>query len=188
MSENSRRFLKALFGFDAAMQRAGDNWSNQSPCEEWTASDVVAHNIAMNTMIAGFTRGIGANGVEETGITDPATEWAASFSAVQEALDADGALQSVTMTPWGELPVEKFLGFVWVDPLIHTWDLSMATGQAPVLNQALVADGYKRLERAGESLVGPGRFKAAVAADGDMSMLDKFVAISGRDPRWVPGA
>ena len=185
MSDSSRNYLKALYGFDAAVRRAAaDSWTNASPCPEWTAADIVGHNIGMNDMIAGFTRGEGSAGPAGGAPSDPLAAWTESFEGLQAALDTKGALQTVTQTPWGELPVDAFLGFAWVDPLIHTWDLSRATGQDPTMDDAQVARGLKQLVRAGDALVGPGRFDAPVDADDSMSTLEQFIAASGRDPRW----
>ena len=183
MSENFRRFSRAMFGFDATVARtAADAWANQSPCPEWTAADVVGHNIGMCDMVAGFTQGVGAAAPSDGRPADPMAAWAASRDAMLNALDTRGALQAVAVTPWGELPVDKFLGFAWVDPLIHTWDLAVASGQAPALDAELVADGAVRLERAGDSLRGPGRFGPEVELAADFAIADRFIALSGRDP------
>ncbi len=185
MSESSRNYLKALYGFDAVVRRTSpDGWAGSSPCPDWTAADIVGHNIGMNDMIAGFTHGQDAAGPASGAPDDPHAAWTASFEALLAALDRQGALQTVATTPWGELPVDKFLGFAWVDPLIHTWDLAKATGQDPVLDTAQVERGLKQLIRAGDALVGPGRFEAPVETDESMSTLERFIAASGRDPRW----
>ncbi len=185
MSDNARTFLKALYGFDATVARtAPERWRDRSPCEAWTAADVVAHTVAMNHMIADFTEGRGADRPDESHRGDPVETWQQSFELVQASLDTRGALQTVSKTPWGEMPVEKFLGFVWVDPLIHTWDLAMATGQEPRLDAGLVEQGYRRLQRAGDSLRGEGRFGPAVVETDDMDMAARFIAITGRDPSW----
>lgn len=183
MSENLRQYTRALYGFDAVVRRTpADAWANESPCDGWTAADVVAHNVGMNHMIAGFTKGDGAPHADHVVSDDPAASWAESLDHLLAALDHHGALQTVSMTPWGELPVDKFLGFVWVDPVIHTWDLSIAAGLEPVLAADLVELGAARLARAGDSLVGPGRFEAAVSVADEASTLDRFISLSGRTP------
>lgn len=184
MSESSRTFLKAVYGFDAAVRRIdADRWANPSPCDGWQATDVLNHCVEMNKMVTGFTNGIGASRPAASS-ANPITEWQPSFDELLEALDHKGALQTVSKTPWGEMPVDKFLGFAWVDPLIHTWDLAKAGGQEPALDPDLVARAYAQLERAGDSLRGPGAFGAAVEPTAEMSTVDRFIAISGRDPSW----
>lgn len=184
MSDNHRTYLKALYGFDAAVRRtSAEAWESASPCEGWSAADVVAHNVGMNDMIAGFTRGIDARSPNHQVAADPAADWSRSFDALAEALDSAGSLQTVAKTPWGELPVDKFLGFAWVDPLIHTWDLSVAVGQPAVLDAGLVARATKQLERAGDSLQGEGRFMAPTEASADATPADSLAALAGRTLR-----
>ncbi|MGH1491571.1 MAG: TIGR03086 family metal-binding protein [Acidimicrobiales bacterium] len=189
MSENSRTFLKSVYGFDAAVRRvAADRWSSLSPCEGWQAKDVVAHTMEMNLRVAGFAAEAGitaeAKAMEADISDDPLAAWQSSLDALIIAVDSEGVLQAVATTPFGEMPVDKFLGFAWVDSLIHTWDLAKATGQAPVLDADLVDRAYHRLVQAGDSLRGPGAFGPAVEETSDMTMLEKFIAISGRNPRW----
>lgn len=182
MSENLRTYVKALYGFDAVVNRTTD-WGAASPCPGWTAADVVAHNIGMCDMITGFTAGRGAAGPASPDLGgDPVGAWAASLDGLLAALDSAGALQTVAKTPWGELAVDKFLGFAWADPLIHTWDLAQAVGERAVLDPALVKRCTAQLERAGKSLVGPGRFAEAVAVGDDADAVSRLIALSGRRP------
>lgn len=183
MSDSLRTYTKALYGFDATVTRApADSWTNPSPCEGWTAADVVAHNIGMNKMISGFTRGVNARGPAHEIPSDPVGEWRASLQELLAALDTEGALQSVAKTPWGEMPVDRFLGFAWVDPVIHTWDLAKATGQEPVLDEELAAQGAAQLEKAGDSIRGEHTFGAAVDYGDDVSPADRLAAVAGRNP------
>ena len=79
MSDNLLKFSKALFGFDAVVQRVdADGWNRQSPCPEWTARDVVGHNIMMQQMIGAFARGETPPGVTDTDELvgdDPRASW-----------------------------------------------------------------------------------------------------------------
>ena len=52
------------------------------------------------------------------------------------------------------------------------------------MDAGLVERAYHQLERAGDSLRGPGRFGPAVSETGEMTTADRFIAISGRDPHW----
>ncbi|MCP3992153.1 MAG: TIGR03086 family protein [Actinomycetia bacterium] len=183
MSENLRTYVKALYGFDATVARVStDSWANPSPCPGWTAADVVAHNIGMNNMIAGFAQAVGAGRPTEARPDDPGAEWGRSLDGLLDALDSDGALQTVAKTPWGEMAVDKFLGFAWVDPVIHTWDLARASGQEPIMDEALSQRAVKQLKRAGDSLRGEGRFGPGVDTSDAAPIIDQLVAISGRDP------
>jgi uncharacterized protein (TIGR03086 family) len=183
VSDNLRTYTKALYGFDAVVARTDPtSWDRPSPCPDWTARDVVAHNVGMCDMIAGFAAGRSSSGPAHQRDDDPAASWTAVLDRLLTALDAPGALDVVVTTPWGEMPVDKFLGFAWADPLVHTWDLARAVGQPAVLDAALTARGVKPLARAGASLVGPGRFAPAVPVPDDADEVTKLIALSGRNP------
>jgi len=59
MSQNSRNFVQAVLAFDAVVQRTDDNaWQNATPCEGWTAADLLEHQCAvLNGVTAVATSG-----------------------------------------------------------------------------------------------------------------------------------
>lgn len=182
MSENTRKYTKALFGFDAVVQRIDQSqWEAASPCDGWSARDVLAHNIGMCVMITGIARGISADSATHPSVTHPQSDWAAARDDVLEALDDRQALRREVGTPWGHLVVDRFVGIVVVDPLLHTFDLAKASGQAVVLDEGLAEVGYIQLKKAGEMIRGE-RFGAAVPVDSDASITDKLISIAGRNP------
>lgn len=181
MSQNLRNYTKALYGFDAVVQRVPDDqWDSPSPCDGWTARDVLAHNIGMCNMIAGFAAGRGAATPDETMVLEPQAEWAAARDGVLSALDGQGVLHSKADTPWGNLSIDRFIGIVTVDPLTHTFDLARSVGQAIVLDETLAAAGYAQLKQAGDAVRAGGRFAPAAEVADDASITDKFVAMTGR--------
>ena len=210
MSENSRAYIKALFGFDAVVQRVGpDQWANPSPCPGWDATEVVNHNILVAASIAEMARGnapvvrapdtdggwpafhgegyvfaphVFAAPREEPG-NDPTELWNHHRDLVVQALDRDGALQTRTRSPWGHGTVEEFLGFAFYDPLIHTWDLARAVGQDPHLDAALVERARATLANPGDGrdLRQPMSLAPAIAPPSD-DPVSCLIAESGRDP------
>ena len=180
MSANTRNYVKAIYGFDAVVQRVEPSrWETPSPCEGWSALDVLAHNIGMCRMIAGIARGISASGAEHPVVLHPQHEWADARDDVLEALDYPEALQVEVGTPWGRLEVDRFVGIVVVDPLLHTFDLAEASGQLVILDEDLASAGYKQLEKAGDMIRGE-RFGPAVPVASNASVTDKLIAIAGR--------
>ncbi len=182
MSKNTRNYTKALYGFDAVVRRVDQTqWGAASPCEGWSALDVLAHNIGMCTMIAGVARGISADSATHPAVGDPQSDWVDARDDVLEALDQPDALQREVGTPWGHLAVDRFVGIVVVDPLIHTFDLATASAQVVVLDEALAAAGYTQLKKAGEMIRGE-RFGPTVHVASDASITDKLISIAGRNP------
>lgn len=167
MTENFRRYVQALYGFDAVVQRIRDGeWDHQSPCEAWNARDVVVHVAWGCELFAQMAQGVSASvpakddrsgvpapsddgyeisplvlasylAINERSLTDPIGVWNRSRSVCLEALDQPGAPQMVTRSPWGETDMDSWLGFATWDPLVHTWDLARAVDQQVVVDAEL---------------------------------------------------
>ena len=182
MTINHRNYVKALFGFDAVVQRtSGHEWVNPSPCADWSALDVLAHNIGMCRMITGFVNGVGASVSAHPEVKDPKQEWLIASDEVLEALGRKETLQMRADTPWCNLTIEKFLGIVVVDPLTHTFDLARAVGQEIRIDEALAATSYERLKAAGDSIRGE-KFGSEIQTGENDSIVHKFIAVTGRRP------
>jgi uncharacterized protein (TIGR03086 family) len=177
MSAKLRRYTKALYAFDAVVRRVDpERWSSPSPCPEWTAADIVQHQVDVHTMIATMAGG----GSPEPG-DDPRSTWAAARDNVLEALDTEGALQHEGDTPFGHMTVDRLIGILYVDPLTHTWDLAMATGIDPALDAELCTSGADQLERAGDMIRAPGFYGDAIPYADDADPVTRFLAVAGRD-------
>lgn len=142
---------------------------------------MLSHNIGMCQMITGIARGIGAESAGQPEVVDPLDEWGRAFAETRAALDDAEALSQKVQTPWGHLVVDRFVGIVTVDPLIHTFDLAVATGQEVVIDRDLAEAGFKQLQQAGDMIRGE-RFGPEIELDGDESVVDKLIAMAGRDP------
>lgn len=132
MSENLRNFTKALYILRGVADRVPTgSWDNQSCCSDWTARQVAGH-------ATWVTKAIGANAAEterpaeqpeaEVAGPDPAATLRRTVDDTLAAIDRDGVLHRVSETPFGEMPFDDFIGGVWVDPLVHAWDIADATG------------------------------------------------------------
>ncbi|MGH3494629.1 MAG: TIGR03086 family metal-binding protein [Sciscionella sp.] len=124
MSEIADRYRRRAAGFTARVEAvADDRWSRPSPCEGWTARDVVQH---MTDGAATFLRRVDR---EIPAASSPAALWAATRDMVQVALDDPTVASTEYDTPMGRMSFEQGVDqFVSFDTLIHTWDLARATG------------------------------------------------------------
>jgi uncharacterized protein (TIGR03086 family) len=110
-------------------------WSDPSPCEGWTARDVVRHLVeAQRDLLTGH--GLDVGPVPDVD-GDPAGAWrlhagrVAAVIADDEVADRgyDGYFGPTTIGA----TLEQF--YVW-DMVVHRWDVARATGQAAVLTDA----------------------------------------------------
>ncbi len=180
MTDNLTNFTTAISGFDRVVQQGEtQSWSNQSPCTEWCAVDVVDHVVGVTNMIAGAARGEPVAASEDP---DPAARWAAARDGLLEALNVPGALETVRPTPFGEMPVDQLLGIAVFDPLTHTWDLAQALGVDANLDPGLAATAMATLEPMESMLRETGRFGERIDVSADADIVSRYLAFSGRQP------
>ena len=110
---------------------------------------------------------------------DPAATICASVDACLAALDQPGSLHTVAATPFGEMPVDDFLGTIWVDPLTHAWDIADAAGIDSGIDAATAAAAQAKLEPMADMMRSAGAFGPEADAAGD-DALARFVAFAGR--------
>ncbi len=167
MSESIRRYVQAVYGLDAVVQRTSDDmWQHPSPCEGWAAVDVVVHNAWAFNMFVGMVHGRPASVPQPSdggGVpapsddgyvlapevmatyaaltadysTDPIGKWNRDRDELIAALDEPGAGRVQTRSPWGETDIDAWLAFGLWDPLIHSWDLAEAVGQPTIVDAGL---------------------------------------------------
>jgi uncharacterized protein (TIGR03083 family) len=59
VTQNLRNCTKALYGFDAVIQRVPpDAWGADSPCEGWCVRDVVAHACGVMNAVEAMARSL----------------------------------------------------------------------------------------------------------------------------------
>jgi uncharacterized protein (TIGR03083 family) len=167
VSESIRRYVQAVYGLDAVVQRTSDDkWRHPSPCEGWVAIDVVVHNAWAFKMFVGMVHGRPASvpqssdgggvrapsddgyvlapeviaayaALTQDYAADPVGKWNRDRDELIAALDEPGAGRVQTRSPWGETDIDSWLAFGLWDPLVHTWDLAEAVGQPTVVDARL---------------------------------------------------
>lgn len=182
MSENSRQYTHALYLLDAVARRVpADAWDNASCCEGWTAREVAGHAswVIRNTGAAtGNMEAPEPRAEADVAGDDPAATIAAAVADTLSALDQQGALQLVAQTPFGEMPVDSFIGTIWVDALTHAWDIADAAGIDHGIDGATADAAYDTLAPISELLRGPGRFDDPIDVPADE--VARFIGFTGR--------
>ena len=122
------RTTRLVHEFDARVRAAGpDAWSKPSPCEEWTARDVVTH---VGNNLLGVTAGLqGGEPRQIAADEDIVGAWDEARDQFLGTLPT--ADLSTTMPgPFGPMPAEQMIGrIIATDVLVHTWDLARAVGR-----------------------------------------------------------
>jgi uncharacterized protein (TIGR03086 family) len=184
MSKNLRDYTAAIYGMDAVVQRTpADRWGAASPCDGWSARDVVIHQIGVFDGVAAMARtGEIARPTPPADVDDLLTEWARSRAELLEALDQPDVLHRPGDFWFGTTSIEDLLAVVMYDPLAHAWDLATAVGidhhcSAEVASAALVT-----IERLAPTLREHGLIGEPVVVAADADPVTKFLALVGRNP------
>ncbi|WP_040496292.1 TIGR03086 family metal-binding protein [Ilumatobacter nonamiensis] len=183
MSANLQKFTRAVHILrNVAVRVPGDAWDNPSCCSGWSAREVAGHTSWVLQNITATT-GFGDAPIEqpeaEVAGPDPAATICRSVDACLAALDHPGTLDTVAATPFGEMPIDNFIGTVWIDPLTHAWDIADAAGIAPGIDEATASEAQANLEPVSDMVRGAGIFGPETTPAGP-SAVDQFVAFAGR--------
>jgi uncharacterized protein (TIGR03086 family) len=193
IAERYRRHADAFEGKVAAVRP--DQWSNPSPCEAWTARDVVDHIVSMHGyMLRPVDRGLSpAPSVKD----DPLAAFRSARHDVEAVLD-DPELAGVECdTPNGRMPVAQQIDEVVSDDMVlHGWDLARATGQDDTMEPedverlwssttAIPAELMERYRTPGAFGPGVEVFGPEVKVPEDAPLQDRLLGLIGRDPGWA---
>ncbi len=134
MSDIAERYARISAQFTERVRAVpADAWDNPSPCEGWTARDVVGH---LTEWIPAF---FGSQGVDFPAVpsvaTDPVGAWETVQRTIADAL-ADPALATRQLTtPFSTQSLAETVDMIVTgDVFTHTWDLARATGQDDTLD------------------------------------------------------
>src|SRR3954453_18787392 len=181
MSDIAERYARVTTRFtDRVRAVPAGSWDNPSPCEGWTARDVVGH---LTDWITGF---FGAHGVAFPPVPsvsdDPVGAWEVVQGTIADALaDPDSAAKQVE-TPFSTQSFAETVDMIVTgDVFTHTWDLSRATGQDDTLDpeqlQRMIAGMGAMPE---EALRADGMFGPKIDVPDDADDQTRFLAFVGR--------
>ena len=178
MPEIADRYWLLSGGFLTCIQATpADRWDAASPCEGWTACDVVAHVInghrGILAMVNGTrplaTDGVGISAMGEAPQVEPGADLAIAFRRCRESMhamltDPSRAATRLPGGPLGAVPVEQAVDIIGsLELLVHTWDLARATG-GETLDPELVSRTHHALLPHYAALQATGAFRPSIPA------------------------
>ncbi|MEO3786603.1 TIGR03086 family metal-binding protein [Actinocorallia sp. B10E7] len=196
-SEAADRYRRRADAFERKVVSVRpDQWSNPSPCEKWTARDVVRHIIDMHgVMLRPLGRSLSpAPSVDD----DPVAAFRAARADVEAVLDDPSLAGEPCETFAGPMSAEQNIDQVVSDDLpLHGWDLARATSQDDTMDSEDVERAWAVMKAIPPELLErfrtPGAFGPGVEVFGPeaevpegATLQDRLLAFVGRDPRWRP--
>ncbi|MBV8303729.1 MAG: TIGR03086 family protein [Acidimicrobiia bacterium] len=180
MSEISERYRRLGDAFaDKISSVPKDRWDSRTPCEEWTARDLVGHVVTAQGMFLGF---IGKDPGDIPSVDhDPVGAWGATRAKVQAVLDdpqqAKTEFQGFSGRSTFEAAVNRFL---CTDLVVHGWDLARATGLDETIDPQDLVMVKRDMEAMGDAMRSPGAFGPAVEPPAEASEQQQVLAFLGR--------
>ena len=181
MSEVADRYRRLSGEFiDKVSQVSPDRWSASSPCEGWTARDVVAHVADAHGIFFGL---VGWPFERTVNVDDDAVGALRQVIAQTQAeLDDPARASAMFEGFFGPMSFEGAVDrFVCFDLVVHNWDLSRATG----LDETLDADDVARVNELalgfGDSMRSPKAFGPEVQTT-KTDPQSRLLAYLGRTP------
>ena len=188
ITDDQRRaeFTAALNHLDAVVAGVPDtSWTAPSPCEGWTAVQVLAHvtgtvGKALAVLTGGDSYGGTPAAGDDTAPDEVLPRWAMARDAAREALGAADLTRTLE-TPRGTESLGTALGFPTSDIACHAWDIAAATDQPREFPDTLTAQVRRQVGSLPEErLRVPGLFGPEQPAPADASESDRIMAWLGR--------
>ncbi|MEJ2890759.1 TIGR03086 family metal-binding protein [Actinomycetospora aeridis] len=163
---------------------AAEHLDAPAPCEGWTVRDLAEHMMTWTPVLAGAGRGA----PPEPGSPSATGDWPASLGAARDDLvavfaDPEAWRGTTTMTS-SELPSPVVGTMALCELVLHAWDLARAVGEPVTWDDALLAEVLEALTQLTPLGRQMGAFGPLVEVDPGAPLLDRVVAVAGRDPAW----
>ncbi|WBQ04787.1 TIGR03086 family metal-binding protein [Kribbella sp. CA-293567] len=189
MGEVAERYRRRAEAFEQKIAGVRpEQWGNQSPCDKWSARDVVDHIVAMHGYLL---RPVGRTVPPDE---DPLPAFRNARAAVEQVLAAPDLAGQECDTPAGRMTVEEQIDQVVSDDLVlHGWDLARATGQDETMdpvdverlwasNSAIPAEVIERYRTPGAFGPGIEVFGPEVVVPADAPLQARLLGFIGRHP------
>jgi uncharacterized protein (TIGR03086 family) len=159
MSDISNRYRKLAAAMTERIAAVPDDrWASPSPCEGWTAREVVRHLVDTPAIFFGLVEQPAPTGGPSVD-ADPVGAFAHVRDAVQAALDDPAVAEKPYEGVFGPSTFERGVDqFLSADLVIHAWDLARATGQDERLDPDEVHGLYEAMLPMDEAIRAPGAF------------------------------
>ncbi len=174
------RYRRLAATFTATVQAVPpDSWGNDSPCDGWTAADVLRHVVDSERGLLGRTGIDVPDGPSVDG--DRVGAWTHTRDLVQAVLD-DPVRTGTEYEAFGRTTTvgATFATFMSVDLVVHRWDIARAAGVDEVIPSADLALARAFAEQMGDLARTSGAFGPALPEPAGADDQTRLLALLGR--------
>ncbi len=188
MADFIELFAGAAEVFDGLVVQLKEvDWQNPTPDDDWSVRDLVNHVAVEDLWVPEMMNG---KTVAEVGNKFDGDQLGGSPKEVWSKASAD-ALEAFKAHPngvahlsFGDTPGQAYAAQMFMDHLIHAWDLAKGANLDYNPNQELIEAAFEEMSKQAEDWRSGGAFKAKVEVNDEASTEDKLLALTGRDPKW----
>ena len=187
MTEAADAAARSVAGTDATQ------FTQPTPCRDWDVRTLINHLILW-TSYSLEARAHGESVGQDLTDRDFAAEpgYAAGYRAELDRALAAWAAPEVwerSLNVMGSAtPAADVAALNLAEMVLHSWDLAAATGQRFQVGGAAATAALRAVAANAELFRQYQGFAEAVPAAPDAPVLDRVLALSGRDPGWTPSA
>ena len=164
-----------------------DQWHAPTPCTEWDAEQVANHIIGENLWAGELFQGktvaeVGARLDGDLTGDDPAAAYRRSVEVARKAVEARGAMKVTCHLSFGDCSGADYAGQLFMDTLIHGWDIAKGTGQETRIDAQLISACLPIAEVLTRQFREAGVFGQNLPVSEDADQQTKLLALLGRRP------
>ncbi|HLQ31768.1 MAG TPA: TIGR03086 family metal-binding protein [Chloroflexota bacterium] len=179
-------YVRAMASTQRYMDGVGDDqWHAPTPCSEWDVAQIANHLIGENLWAAELLRG---KTIEQVGNrldgdltgNQPARAYRDSVAAASAAATASGSMEVICHLSFGDFSGADYCSQLFMDLLIHGWDVAKATGQDTKLDPRLVGACLPIAQQLTSQWRSAGVFGEDLPVAADADAQTKLLALFGR--------
>ncbi len=179
------RAMEATRAYIDAVQP--EQWTGPTPCTEWNVRQIANHLIGENLWAVELLRGstvaeVGSRLEGDLAGDDSAAAYTASVRSASLACSAPGAMETTCHLSFGDYSGYDYAAQLFMDTLIHGWDIAKATGQNTQLDPELVEACLPIAEQLTNQFRTAGVFGDNLPIDPDADAQTRLLALVGRRP------
>jgi uncharacterized protein (TIGR03086 family) len=166
-------------------------WENPTPCTEWNLRVLVNHLIGENAWVTELFAGktiaeVGGRLDGDLTGNDPITAYVETVRPARAVVEAPGAMEVICHLSGGDVRGSRYVGELFVDTLIHGWDIAKGSGQDPRMAPELAEACYQMVLPIQQILRNSGAFGSEVPLADGADLQTKLLAALGRRADWAP--
>lgn len=162
------------------------SWARPTPCDEWNVKDVVNHLVYENLWAIELFSG---RTIEEVGSRfegdlvgdSPNARYAETSAEVRAIIERPDSMDAICHISSGPVPGSEYASQLFVDTLIHGWDIGVGAGQRVQLDSDLISACMPLALAVREAVDDEGPFGSTVATKESVGEQTRLLAILGRD-------